>query len=248
MSSKAPAKKTKTNSCDATNDSDLAPRRENVLREDAKAVRASRRETILCHVANMLRERRLSTFTLQDVASELGMTKGNIYHYFKDKQELVFHCHMRSMELSLHALETARAEGRSPTDTLQKLLRRHIRAVVNEGFGGLLQTDLESLNPEQRKDYVRERDILERGVRDIIEQGVSAGEMHCENVKLAGFIILGAINWIPKWYDPRGALTADHIAEQVTEQLMNGLVPWGRNHPVDDKTPSFHDHQSETDR
>lgn len=229
MRSRETAQKTNKNSGDAASDSVRGEKWESVLREDAKAVRANRREVILRHVANMLRERRLSTFTLQDVASELGMTKGNIYYYFKDKQELVFHCHMRSMEISLHALETATAEGRSPTDILQKLLRRHIRAVVNEGFGGLLQTDLESLSPEQRKEYVRDRDIFERGVREIIEQGVSAGEMQCENVKLAGFTILGAINWIPKWYDPSGSFTGDQIAEQVADQLMNGLVPWGRD-------------------
>jgi AcrR family transcriptional regulator len=184
-----------------------------------------RRDAILRRVANMLRESRLSTFTLADVANELGMTKGNIYYYFKDKQDLIYQCHMRSMELSLRALKSSIDENLSPSEQMHSLLRRHIAAVVEEGFGGILQTDLDNLKPEQRDSYVAKRDEFERGFRGILQAGVESGDFVCPNVKLAGFAILGAINWIPKWFNPKGPFTAEQISEQIADQLLNGLLP-----------------------
>ena len=183
----------------------------------------SRREAILRSVADVLRNSRLSSLTIKQVADELGMTKGNLYYYFKDKQDILYHCHMRSMENSLRALSEARAMGRTPTEKLRILLLRHIRGIVDDGFGGILQTDLEKIRPSQRKQYIAKRDELERGVRTFIEEGVQAGEFMCANVKLAGFAILGGINWIPKWYRPTGPFTSEEISEHMTEFYLRGL-------------------------
>lgn len=199
--------------------------RKGVRWEGVPSPKDHRREAILRSVANALRNSRLSSLTIQDIADELGMTKGNLYYYFKDKQEILFYCHMRSMEISLLALHEATQSCGSPADKLRILLTHHIRGVVDEGFGAILQTDLESLSAERRKHYVRKRDELERGVRGLIEDGVRQGQFECRNVKLTGFAILGAVNWVPKWYHPGGAFTPQQIAEELTEYFLRGLLP-----------------------
>ena len=118
---------------------------------DTPKPRDYRQEVILRSVANVLRNSRLSSLTIQDVADELGMTKGNLYYYFKDKQDILYQCHMRCMEISLRALEDACANGRTPTESLRILLTGHIRGILEDGFGSILQTDLEHFRPEQRK-------------------------------------------------------------------------------------------------
>jgi AcrR family transcriptional regulator len=182
-----------------------------------------RREAILRSVANVLRNSRLSSLTIKQIADELGMTKGNLYYYFKDKQEILYHCHLRNVENSLRALSEAQALGRTPAERLRVLLVRHIRAIIDDGFGGLLQTELEKIRPSQRKQYIAKRDELERGVRLLIEDGVLAGEFVCSNVKLTGFAILGGINWIPKWYRPNGPFTSAEISDQMADYYLRGL-------------------------
>lgn len=182
-----------------------------------------RREAILRSVASVLRNSRFSSLTMEDVAAELGITKGNLYYYFKDKQDILYQCHMRSMEISLRSLEQALQSGRTPAEKLRLLLIGHIRGVVDEGFGGILQTDLENLRSDQRNQYVRKRDELERGVRRLIEEGNRAGDFECPNVKLAGFAILGAINWIPKWYRANGPLTPEQISVEMVDYFLRGL-------------------------
>ncbi len=198
-----------------------------------------RREAILRSVANVLKNSRLSSLTIKQVADELGMTKGNLYYYFKDKQDILYHCHMRSMEVSMRALADALALGRTPGEKLNILLVRHIRGIIDDGFGGILQTNLEKIRPSQRKQYIGKRDEFERGVRQLIEEGVRTGEFECPDVKLAGFAILGGINWIPKWYRPSGPSTSEEISEQMAAYYIGGLRR-GANAVARSKAPLNH--------
>ncbi len=209
------------------------------------SLKDDRREAILRSVANVLRNSRLSSLTIKQVADELGMTKGNLYYYFKDKQDILYHCHMRSMEISLRALSDARALGRTPSEKLRILLVRHIRGIIDDGFGGILQTDLEKIRPSQRKQYIAKRDELERGVRLFIEDGVRSGEFVCADVKLTGFAILGGINWIPKWYRPSGPFTSAEIAEHMADYYLRGLRSGAG--AVEEAAPALQ-HEFERDR
>ena len=87
-----------------------------------------------------------------------------------------------------------------PAEALRRLLIKHIRNITEDAYGGVLLTDLESLTPAQRKRYVAMRDRFEHGVREMIRGGIADGVFAPQNVDLAGITILGAINWIPKWY------------------------------------------------
>jgi AcrR family transcriptional regulator len=194
-----------------------------------RAPKRSRRDAILQSVGNVLRDTRLSSLTMQDIAVELGITKGNLYYYFRDKQDILYQCHMRCMDLSLEALNDARAAlatevpGDSVHICLRTLLIRHMLGILDHGFGNVLLTDLDNLSPQQRRRYVAKRDDFESGVRAIIEAGVANGEFACSDVKLAGLSMLGAINWIPKWYDAGGALGSMEVAEGMADFLMRAL-------------------------
>ena len=187
------------------------------------APKRSRRDAILQSVGTVLRNSRLSCLTMQDVADQLGITKGNLYYYFKSKQDILFQCHMRCMDLSLAALHEIQAAPSRQIDPLQTLLVRHITGMLENGFGGVLLTDLENLTPVQRRHYVARRDEFESGVRQFIDAGVRQGIYVCEDAKLASLIMLGSINWLPKWYRPDGDLAPKELATGIASFLMKSL-------------------------
>jgi len=182
-----------------------------------------RRDEILRTLAAFLRERHLSALKMQDIADRLGMTKGNLYYYFKSKHDILFHCHMKAMEHSLAALDEVLAMPLSPGDKLHTLLVRHIRSITDEAYGAVLLTDLENLTRPQRRRYVALRDRFEMGVRSLIEEGIAQGEFADQDVNLAGFAILGAVNWISKWYNARGPRTAQEVAVAFADFFRRGL-------------------------
>jgi AcrR family transcriptional regulator len=160
---------------------------------------------------------------MREIAERLGMTKGNLYYYFRDKQDLLYRCHLRCMRLSLAALREVGKSPDPPGARLHRLLAQHIRAITDEVYGTVILTDLESLTPAQRRQYVRMRDHFERGVRAVIREGVTKGEFRKVDPRLAGFAVLGAINWIPKWYTPQGELSAAAIAEAFADFFVAAL-------------------------
>lgn len=182
-----------------------------------------RREEILRHVGAVVREQGFASLKMQDIADRLNMTKGNLYYYFKNKQDLLFHCHMKCMEISLAALAEAERGTAKPTERLRRLLVAHIRGIIEDSYGAVLLTDLEDLTAEQRKRYVAMRDKFERGVRKIIDQGIASGEFRKIDARIAGFAILGSINWMPKWYRPDGKLPASKLADGFADFFMHAL-------------------------
>jgi AcrR family transcriptional regulator len=198
---------------------------EAALRWDVRASVDDRRDQILRSLASFVRDRKLASLTMRDIADRLGLVKGNLYYYFKSKQDILFHCHLKCIGISLAALDEVRTEMLPPVESLRRLLIKHIRNITEDAYGGVLLTDLESLTPAQRKRYVAMRDRFEQGVRQMIRDAIVEGEFAVENVDLAGFTILGAINWIPKWHRPDGALSSTEIAESMADQLIRSLRP-----------------------
>ena len=191
----------------------------------ARATVDERRDEILKSLAALLRERRPPSLKMEDIAARLGLVKGNLYYYFKSKQDIYYHCHVKCMQESLAGLEAAERAGGSTSEQLRALLVRHIRGMIESPYGGVLLTDLENLTAVQRKRYVSMRDQFEQGVRKLIQRGIAKGEFRACNTRLAGFAILGAINWIPKWYHPEGQLGPGEIAEEFADQFMRSLQP-----------------------
>ena len=195
------------------------------LRWDTRSGVDERRDQILRGLASFVRDRKLASLTMREIADQLGLVKGNLYYYFKSKQEILFHCHVKCIAISLAALDEVLAEKLPPVDALRLLLVRHIRNITEDAYSGVLLTNLESLTPAQRKRYVAMRDRFEQGVRKMIRAGIADGTFAQQDVDLAGFTILGAINWIPKWYRRDGALSSIEIAERVADQLIRSLQP-----------------------
>lgn len=182
-----------------------------------------RKDEILRELGAAVRERGFGALTMKDVADRLGLVKGNLYYYFKNKQELLYHCHIKCMEVSLKALEEAERSRAAPSERLRTLLVRHIRGISDEAYGAVLLTDLESLTHAQRRKYVALRDRFEQGVRALIKAGIARGEFRRLDSRIVGFALLGAINWIPKWYRPGGELSSQEIAEQFADFFLRSL-------------------------
>jgi AcrR family transcriptional regulator len=193
------------------------------LRWKRRASPEDRRREIFRSLGLVLRERGLASVTMRDIADRLGLTKGNLYYYFRDKQDLLYQCHLACMAVSLDGLRRERSRRRPPAERLRAILRQHIRAITDEVYGAVMLTDLESLTPEQRRRYAALRDRFERGVRRLIDEGIRARRFKKVDPRVAGFAILGAINWIPKWYDPEGALTSTEIAHAFADFLVGAL-------------------------
>ena len=190
---------------------------------DAAGNVADRRDAIMRGLNTVLRARGQGPLRMQDVADHLGLVKGNLYYYFKSKEELIYYAHIKCVQVSLAALERAKVSKARPCERLRTLIVEHILAMTEGEYGAVLLEDIEKLNPARRRKYVALRDEFERGVRELIKTGVAQGDFAKQDARTAGFAILGAINWIPKWYRPDGELSAQAIADRFAALFVRAL-------------------------
>lgn len=182
-----------------------------------------RRIQIMRSLTGILRDRHLSSLTMQDIALRLGMTKGNLYNYFRSKQELLYECHTKAMENSLALLDTARAASPTASGQLRALMMALAHSVVNDPYGAVITTDLDSLSPQQRRHYLTLRDRFEQGLRDIVADGMGSGEFIPADVKLTSFALLGSFQWISRWYRADGPSGPEEIGALFADLFLRAL-------------------------
>src|SRR6185295_6833252 len=158
------------------------------------------------------------------IARALHMTKGNLYYYFRNKEEILFFCHDYSLDILLRVLRAVEKEGGPPDTRLRKLLVAFVHMIIDELHGTALTMDLQALSPRALRRIIAKRDRFDRGIRRVLQEGMDAGVFRRGDAKLRTFAILGAVNWISRWFDPRGTAASEEIGQAFADHLLRGLL------------------------
>src|SRR4051812_22585714 len=174
---------------------------------------AATRVEILKSAAKAFRKLGYHGATVEEIASALQMKKGNLYYYFRNKEEILFACHQYSLDRVIHLLDDISESAESPDDKLRTLIAALVHTILNELHGTSLSIGLVALAPSHQRIIIARRDRVDRGIRQIIADGVESGVFGDCDPKLLSFAILGALNWIPRWFKPEGPSSSEEIAD-----------------------------------
>jgi TetR/AcrR family transcriptional regulator, cholesterol catabolism regulator len=183
-----------------------------------------RRVEILRSAAAAFRRRGYHGASVEEIARDLRMTKGSLYYYFKNKEEILYFCHDYSLDILLDLLARVERETRSPDERLRQLIVSFVHMIIDELQGTALTMDLQALSPPLLRRVIAKRDLFDRGVRRILKDGMDRGLFVTGDPKLLTFAILGAVNWITRWFDPRGPARSEEIAQAFADYLLAGLL------------------------
>jgi AcrR family transcriptional regulator len=187
--------------------------------------RDQRRAEILKSAAAAFRRRGYHGASVEEIADALRMTKGSLYYYFKNKEEILFFCHDWSLDLLLGQLQDAELQDAPPDARLRRLIVAFVHMILDELHGTALTLDPQALSPPLQRRVIAKRDAFDRGLRRLLQQGMDAGVFAPGDPKLLSFAILGAVNWITRWYDPKGPASSQEIADRFADYLVRGLRP-----------------------
>jgi AcrR family transcriptional regulator len=190
-----------------------------------RAKRQRRRTEILHSALRAFRARGYHATTLEDIAAALGMRSAALYHYFPDKEAILYACHREGLAEVERVLADARARHATARERLAHAIREHVRVMTDTLEGSALALEMSALSPRHRAEVIAQRDRYERGLRDIVAEGVGSAEFRALDPKLAVFAILGAINWVARWYRPDGSMQAPELGTQFADHLIHGLTP-----------------------
>jgi len=183
-----------------------------------------RKREILLAASRVFRRRGLHATGMRDIAEEIGMHVGNLYYYFRNKQDLLAFCQQDALDGLLNLAADIEAQELPPDQKLRQLIVGHIVRVNEETPGSLAHLEVEALTGSARETVQRRRDRYEAVYRNLIQDAVETGHFVSADPGVAARAILGALNWTVKWYRPDGDRECTQIAHEIAAIMVRGLA------------------------
>jgi AcrR family transcriptional regulator len=183
------------------------------------------REDILRAAAHIFQKKGYHATSMQDIAEAVELQKGSLYHHVSGKQEILLNLLNEALDMIVDHLQSVLAEEASPSQKLRQAMRTYLAFLTeNPSLSAVLLLEHRSLEPALKKLHIPRRDRVDAIWRDIILEGIAAGEFRTPNPALTAKALLGVLNWTITWYREDGPLAPYEIADQFSDLFLEGLV------------------------
>jgi len=185
-------------------------------------------EEILIAAARLIASRGFRAVTVDDISAEMGFTKSIVYYYLKNKNEILWRIFERIDETYANGLDEALAGGGSSVEQMANVMRMHcMNVLIHLDWAMIYNRDLNELIDSQRAKVLENRRHYNARIQSLYEEGVRQGIFQDSPPIIAVSCLIGACNWPYTWFNPKGKLSAEEIAEGYSRQLIHGVLKQG---------------------
>lgn len=164
--------------------------------------------------------------SLQDIAGEFGVLKGSLFHYIETKDELL-------LEIIEGVYADAAREVWAIAQEEDTAVNRLRRVIV--GYAVFISRNLNEVTvwmhdfnalPDARRRALRQLEDRDRHrLQDLIAEAQREGGIRADvDPGLTALALLGSINWLHRWFQPR-RLSAEEIGGSFCDLFLAGLTP-----------------------
>ena len=142
--------------------------------------------------------------SLQEIANAAGIHKSTIFHYFKNKEELLLAVLKLSIiEVTENLKGILLDKSLSPEEKLRRAISNHLELIVKYKYNvNVYLNEIRFLSTKNKKIYIETRKHYALLFQQIIEEFKKSHprKFKALDSKIITFGILGMCNWVVKWY------------------------------------------------
>lgn len=165
--------------------------------------------------------------SLQDIALEVGITKAGIYHYFKTKEEILYHILATYDENNVKIFAGIRAEikdgGMESTEALKRIIRGYAELSSSKlNINLLAMRERDQLTGKNRENYRK----INQGIFTRLKKDVAGIKNLKKSLDLNTivFMIISMSAWFGYWLKEDGKLTLEEAIEQSIDIICHGVL------------------------
>lgn len=183
------------------------------------------RDDILDAAAQVFRQKGFHGSSMADIAEAVKLQKASLYHHVSSKQDILLALLDRALEMLFEQIDVIASQPLPADEKLRQMVQVYLRLLAENGdLSAVLLFEHRSLEPDQHKRHIPNRDRFEALWRETLDDGVRTGLFLCPDTAIAVRALMGILNWTLTWYHTDGSLTIDQIADQYTNLFLNGLT------------------------
>jgi TetR/AcrR family transcriptional regulator, cholesterol catabolism regulator len=184
--------------------------------------RRNRAQDVIEAAVRVFHKKGYASASIQDVADEVGVLKGSLYHYIDSKEDLLARIFEESAGHFEEMLEQASALDAPPVDRLHFFARScALWTMQNIERMTIYVDEWQHLSGKRLKEVKRIRIAYEERLAGLIGAVKEAGETAPDlDVDFATYFIFGALNGLPTWYRRRGPDPAEKIADAYADLIV----------------------------
>jgi len=183
----------------------------------------SRWDEILAVSARLFRSKGYRATTMDDIASELNVTKPALYYYITTKHDLLYAVCESAIERLMEGVRSIMAEPSGTEEKLRRLIFWHVNMFSEHGDYTTVYLAEESELQEDKRNFIRSLSReFETSYRELLSKGIKEGRFRDMDVHMVVRAISGMCNWLFDWYRPDGQSTADDIAGVFFDLILKG--------------------------
>jgi len=183
------------------------------------------REAILARAAELFARQGYTATSMNEVAAACGVSKAGLYHYVRDKRELLFQItagHVARLEQVVAEVLGGQAGGDAEA-RLRALILRFVREYASaQHEHRVLTEDVRFLDEGERAQVLGAQRRVVAAFGDAIA-AVRPTLARNELEKPLAMLLFGMINWMFTWLRPDGSLTHEDMAPLVADLFFGGL-------------------------
>jgi TetR/AcrR family transcriptional regulator len=181
-----------------------------------------KRRAILNRSAELFAAHGYDRASMSKIAEACGVSKANLYHYYEDKEELLFDVIRFHLEELLEVVEAADRPDLAPEPRLKELIAALLEAYRDADAQHNVQINGLRLLPAERQIELK---AMERDLVRIFSSAVEGVARQLKGTKLLKPVtmsLFGMINWHYLWFKSTGEVSRADYAELVSQLIVDG--------------------------
>jgi AcrR family transcriptional regulator len=183
-----------------------------------------RLEHLLSVAARVFADQGYHATTMRDLARATGMSLAGMYYYVQGKDQLLFLIQERCFQQVLAGADAALSEAATAAERVTRFIEHHV------GFFASHMSEMKVLSHEARSLTKARLDRITRLKRryvdlltSLIAQLEPDGSARLDP-RLAAYGLFGMMNWIYTWYDPKGPVSPETLADHFAQLFLTGAT------------------------
>ncbi|MBF8668357.1 TetR/AcrR family transcriptional regulator [Pseudomonas putida] len=195
----------------------------------AVSLRSERkRRQILDAAADVVAQRGYANTMLAEIAARIEVQPGALYYHFESREHLFTEVLRQGMEDAHDHMQKVMQDlpdNATPIQRLEAGIHAHFATqFFGSSYSRASYRIIGEIPDEMRITVQAKQKSYRKFLVSLVRSAVDAGELESVDCETFVFLLLGAINYVPQWFNTHGRMGANEVYDLLVKMIVHGVV------------------------